>query len=282
MRVTEAKSEHYGYKWVDSHIHLDLYEEQERKALLREAFAAGMEAVVSVSMNLASSQANRELRLAYPEQIMPAYGFHPERPLPSAEEEEELFAWIRERHREGEPFAIGEVGLPYYTRTEAEAAGEAFDEAPYLRLLERFAALAAELERPIVLHAVYEDAAKACALLEKYGVRRAHFHWFKGPEETISRMASNGYFVSVTPDVAYEEEMTALVRRYPADRLMTETDGPWPFEGPYEGRLTSPVMAADVVLRIAELRGTLPAEEAARLLANAKAFYGIGAGRATS
>lgn len=273
--MTELKSEHGGMKWIDSHIHLDLYEEQEREPLLREAFAAGTEAVVAVSMNLASCRVNRGVWRADPDRVLPAYGFHPEQRLPSAEEEEELFAWIRERHREGEPFAIGEVGLPYYTRTEAEAAGEPFDEAPYVRLLERFTALAAELDRPIVLHAVYDDAAKACALLEKHGVRRAHFHWFKGPEETIRRMAANGYFVSVTPDVAYEEEIMALVRSYPAGLVMTETDGPWPFEGPYAGRRTSPVMAGDVAERIAALRGTPVAEEAARLLANAKAFYGI-------
>jgi len=263
------------YGWIDAHIHLDLYPEEERAPLLEEAFAAGMEAAVAVSMNLASSLANRELALRYPGRVLPAYGFHPEQPPPSAEEEEELFRWIRERHAAGEAFAVGEVGLPYYTRTEAEAAGEPFDEAPHVRLLDRFAALAAELDRPLVLHAVYEDAAKAFALVLKHGVRRAHFHWFKGPEGTVRRMIAAGCRISVTPDIAYEAEIRALAAAYPLELLMTETDGPWPFEGPYAGSRTTPLMAADAVRGIAAAKGLDEKEAAARLLAGAKAFYGL-------
>src|SRR5690606_31024487 len=118
------------------------------------------EAVVGVSMDLASCKVNRALAEAYGKRYMPAYGFHPEQPVPGAEEEAALFAWIRERHAAGERFAIGEVGLPYYARTDAEASGKPIDERGHLALLDKFAALAAELDRPIALHAVYEDADK--------------------------------------------------------------------------------------------------------------------------
>lgn len=262
---------------IDAHIHLDQYAVEERAGMLERAFAEGVAGVVAVSMHLASSKANREIAQRYAGRVHPAYGFHPEQPIPSAAEIDELFAWIRKRHAEGEPFAIGEVGLPYYTRTEEVAAreGAAFDEQPYLELLERFAALAAELDRPIVLHAVYEDAEKACDILEEYGVRKAHFHWFKGSADVISRMAASGYMVSVTPDVAYEEEIQRLVEQYPIGQLMVETDGPWPFEGPYAGCRTQPQMAADAAKHIACLK-QLPAPQAAELLlANTRRFYGM-------
>ncbi|MBD2871420.1 TatD family hydrolase [Paenibacillus arenilitoris] len=260
---------------IDAHVHIDLYAEEDRAGLLEDAFSRGVEAVVAVSMHLASSEANRALAQRFPGRVHPAYGFHPEQPIPPAEEIDRLFAWIRERHEAGERFAIGEVGLPYYTRTEAEAAGGRFDEEPYLELLDRFAALASELDRPIVLHAVYEDADKACDLLERNGVRRAHFHWFKGSESVMRRMARSGYMISVTPDVAYEDEIRPIAERYPLELMMVETDGPWPFEGPYAGRATRPEMAADAASRIAALRG-LPAEETGRrLLANTRRFYGM-------
>lgn len=264
------------YPCIDAHLHADLYPEPERTAMLEEAFASGgVEAAVAVSMHLASCIANRELSLRYPGRIHPAYGWHPEQEPPADEEFERLLDWIRDRHQAGERFAIGEVGLPYYMRTEAEAAGKRFDEEPYLVLLDRFAELAAELDRPLVLHAVYEDADKACRLLEKHGVRKAHFHWFKGSEASVSRMIEAGYCVSVTPDVAYEDEIVRLVRRYPMELLMTETDGPWPFEGPYAGRATRPQMAGDVAVRIARIKGMDEREAAARLLDNARRFYGI-------
>ena len=260
---------------IDAHIHVDLYKEERRDSLLEEAKRSGVEGVVAISMNLASSRATADLAKRHGHYIMPAYGYHPEQPIPSKEEEEQLFHWINERYESGEIFAIGEVGLPYYTRTEAEAAGKGFDEQPYIQLLERFIKLAAQWDRPIVLHAVYEDAGIACELLEKHSVKRAHFHWFKGDSAVIKRMVKAGYYVSITPDVQYEEEIRRLVRQYPIQLLMVETDGPWPFEERYNGRETIPAMASDAALCIAELKG-LPAEQTATvLLANTKRFYGI-------
>lgn len=260
---------------IDAHIHLDLYEPTELHPMLEEAFRSGVEAVVAVSMHLASCQANEELVLRYPGRVHPAYGFHPEQELPGEDERARLLNWIRVRHERGEAFAIGEVGLPYYMRTEREAAGESFDESPYLEWLETFVKLAAELDRPIVLHAVYEDADKACDLLQRHGVRRAHFHWFKGSAETIDRMVASGYYVSITPDVAYESEIIELVERYPLGQLMAETDGPWPFEGPYSGRKTIPEMARYAAADIARIKGMAAEEAGAILLRNTKTFYGI-------
>jgi Mg-dependent DNase len=264
-----------AFGWIDAHIHVDKYDAGERERLLAEAFAAGGVAVVGVSMNLESSRENRELALRHGGRYMPAYGHHPEIPPPEPDEEKELFAWIRRLHEAGEKFAIGEVGLPYYTRTEAEAAGRPFDERPHLALLDRFAALAAELDRPIVLHAVYEDAEKACDALERHGVKRAHFHWFKGPEPAIRRMIARGWHVSVAPDVVYEQEIQALVRAYPLELLMAETDGPWQHEGPFAGRPTTPAMVRDVIQAVAGLKGLGADETAAAMLEVTKRFYGI-------
>ncbi|CAM3946729.1 TatD family hydrolase [Paenibacillus alkaliterrae] len=264
-----------GASCMDAHLHVDLYPEAERGALLEGAFKNGVAAVVAVSMHLASSAVNRELSLRYPGRVHPAYGFHPEQPIPSEAEIDELLGWIRMRHDAGERFAIGEVGLPYYTRMEAEAKGERLDEAPYLVLLERFAALASEMDRPIVLHAVYEDADKACDILERHGVQRAHFHWFKGSAAVLPRMAESGYMISITPDVAYEEEIQRLVGHYPLSLMMVETDGPWPFEGPYAGESTRPAMAADAARHIAALKKQPAEQVACLLLANTRRFYGI-------
>ncbi|EFM13000.1 TatD-related deoxyribonuclease [Paenibacillus curdlanolyticus YK9] len=262
-----------NWSWMDAHIHWDRYEDEQRERMAAEAREAGCEGLVAVSMHLASSQANHAFALRAPEFVIPAYGFHPEQPAPSDDELMQLIAWIRERHQAGERFAIGEVGLPYYTRTEREAAGHAFDETPYLQMLEQFAALAAELDRTLVLHAVYEDAAKACELLDKHQVRRAHFHWFKGDAETIDRMIRTGRYISITPDVLYEEEIRELVRVYPLELMMAETDGPWPFEGPFQGMATAPVMVADVVREIALLKGVPVAEAASVLLRNTRELY---------
>jgi TatD DNase family protein len=258
---------------IDAHIHLDKYEPDIQHSMLSELEEYGIQGLVAVSMNLASCQENRELQRRFPRQVFPAYGFHPEQELIAGEELDQLFAWIRE-HRDG-MVAVGEVGLPYYERKQAEAAGRSFELAPYIRLLDRFIALAAELKKPVVLHAVYEDAKIACDLLEKHNVRNAHFHWFKGDEETVRRMAQSGYYVSFTPDIVYEAEIRALAEMYPLDQMMVETDGPWPFEGPFQGRQTHPRMISSVVGEIAGIKGISERAAAETILQNTKRFYQI-------
>lgn len=258
---------------IDAHIHLDTYKEHETQALLGSLKDAGVAAVIGVSMDLASSQANLRLAQAWPGQVYPAFGFHPEQPLPADREIDALFGWMAE-HAD-DMVAVGEVGLPYYSRLEAAEAGLPWDNGPYEALLERFVRFALDHDKPIVLHAVYEDANIACDLLEKHGVSRAHFHWFKGSADTVRRMADRGYYVSFTPDIAYEAEIQELARRYPTSQVMTETDGPWPFEGPFAGQMTHPRMTAEVASVWSSIRGVPLPEARALLHANACRFYGL-------
>lgn len=271
-------------KAIDAHIHLDKYDEPEafghqvssqmnKRAdqLVRELVGGPIEALIAVSMNQPSCLAVRRLQQQFPDQVFAAYGYHPEQELPSEIELNWIFDFIR-AHRQ-EIVAIGEVGLPYYKRREAEKEGRPFVIEPYSRLLEQFIELSKEVDKPLVLHAVYEDAERACDLLEKHQVSRAHFHWFKGSASTIARMIQNGYMVSITPDVLYEQEIQELLIQYPIELLMVETDGPWPFEGPYEGVPTHPQMILDVIERIAACKKRSIEETARILVENTKSFF---------
>ncbi|QDQ02877.1 TatD family deoxyribonuclease [Lysinibacillus fusiformis] len=247
---------------IDAHIHLDQYEEHEIPLLLEEA-----KHVIAVSTDLESCHKTFTLSRIY-SKVKAAYGFHPEQTLPSSEEEEVIFRWIR-LHAD-KMVAVGEVGLPYYLKQEKDV-----DYTPYISLLERFIVLAKELKKPIVLHAVYEDASITCDLLEKHGITNAHFHWFKGNEKVIQRMIHNGYFISITPDCTYETEIQQLIKLYPIELMMVETDGPWPFEGPFTNKRTTPQMMHRTIEIIASLKG-LPIQEAANIITqNTEAFYSL-------
>ncbi|QPQ37542.1 TatD family hydrolase [Lysinibacillus sp. JNUCC-52] len=247
---------------IDAHIHLDQYKEEEVPLLLDEA-----QYVIAVSTDLQSCEKTLKLSKTYAK-VKPAYGFHPEQSLPSDRDRKALFDWLQ--LHASDMIAVGEVGLPYYRRQEKE-----IDERPYIDLLEQFVKFAKEFHKPIVLHAVYEDALIACDLLERYGVTKAHFHWFKGSEEAIVRMIHNGYFISITPDCVYEAEIQALIKRYPLELMMVETDGPWPFEGHFDKKLTSPYMMSNTIEVIAMIKG-LTTQEAAKIVTeNTKKFYSL-------
>ena len=58
------------------------------------------------------------------------------------------------------------------------------------------------------------------APVESADLARVHadapgFDWFKGDVATVQRMAANGYYISFTPDIVYEEEIQALAAKAP-------------------------------------------------------------------
>ncbi|MEK4537804.1 TatD family hydrolase [Peribacillus sp. FSL K6-1552] len=255
-------------KIIDSHIHLDRYDESKQKQILTDMEKAQVESLLSVSMNLTSSIKNYQLSIK-DSRIKPAFGFHPEQSIPSEEEVNDLLSWMRE-HRHN-MFAVGEVGLPYYLRQE----NPSIDTSEYIEILDRFLAFAKEFEKPVILHAVYDDAPVVCDLLEKNQITKAHFHWFKGDIQTVERMVKNGYHISITPDVCYEEEIQELVSVYPLKQMMLETDGPWPFEGVFKEEWTHPGMMHDSARQIASIKN-LPIEIVYQTLyQNTKDFYHI-------
>ena len=237
---------------IDAHIHLDMYSEESAKSIIADLEASQVQGLIAVSRHLDSCKATKHIEITSSRScfcglwVSSRAGIANGRSIGG-------FNQLDDEHK-CEMIAVGEIGLPYYTRQEVESEGQVFDLAPYIQLLERFLRLAAEWDKPVVLHAVYEDAEIVCDLLAKHGLQRAHFHWFKGSNKTVERMMDAGYSISITPDVLYEEEIRTLVRNYPLELMMVETDGPWPFEGPFAGEETHPRMIHAVIEQIAELK----------------------------
>ncbi|TFB13118.1 TatD family deoxyribonuclease [Filobacillus milosensis] len=253
---------------VDTHIHLDMYTEEEKSKLLHELEPYKITNLISVSRNLESCRHNLEIA-KQDSRVKVALGYHPEQKIPDVEEVSDILTEIS--HHKDQIVAVGEVGLPYYLRKEDSSLSL----EPYLELLRVFLHKAKELELPVVLHAIYEDATIVCDLLESFSISEAHFHWFRGDEKTIERMINNGYMVSVTPDVVYEGEIQKLVKDYPLRQLMVETDGPWPFEGPFSGQMTHPKMMHESVCKIAEIKRCDIKDVYNNLYLNTKRFYNL-------
>jgi TatD DNase family protein len=148
--------------------------------------------------------------------------------------------------------AIAEVGLPWYTvreradRDRLITAGE-----PRLR---RFLQLARELDLAVVLHAPHDAAERALALLTAEGVARAVFHWHKATPDVTRAIVEQGYYISVTPETCYRQRDQELVAAVPLSHLVIETDGPWPYNGEFEGRPTEPTFLGPIVDAIAKIK----------------------------
>ncbi|KAB8139334.1 TatD family deoxyribonuclease [Gracilibacillus oryzae] len=253
---------------IDAHIHLDWYNEEEQAIILEDLEKRTIDGVIAVSSDLNSCNNVWKLHQACPH-VYPAFGWHPEQKLPS---EAELDAIEEMIHKHQDSLAaIGEVGLPYYMKKEDPF----LDVQPYTEILERFLSLAKKCDLPIVLHAIYEDAELVCDLLEKHQVTKAHFHWFKGSEKTIQRMIERKYMISVTPDCLYEQEIQRLIEQYPLELMMVETDGPWQFEGPFQGQMTHPKMMEQSLAQIARIKNMPFGTVSATIVKNTVTFYQV-------
>jgi TatD DNase family protein len=254
---------------IDSHIHLDADQYADVAGLIKRAREAGVTAAVVPGTAPASNRRVMELAGEHPGFVHPAIGFHPERLELTEADVETTLALIRQRSKS--ICAVGEVGLPYY----GDAARQPAVAARARALLARFAEAAAELDLPLILHCPHETASEALAIIRQAKARRAVFHWHKSDPATTQAIIEAGYFISITPEVVYRERDQALARMVPLSNLMVETDGPWPYRGPFEGRTTEPAMVADAVAAIASMKGVAVERVAEATTANAKSLFRI-------
>src|SRR5579859_153203 len=98
---------------ADSHVHLDRYTNAEVAALLRRARQAGVTRLLTVSVDLASSERAIQLAHQHPG-LYAAVGFHPtsiDTALRSSELAEHIRARLQALAQSPEVAAIGEAGI---------------------------------------------------------------------------------------------------------------------------------------------------------------------------
>ena len=120
---------------------------------------------------------------------------------------------------------------------------------------------------PVALHAIHEESKKVLSFLKKYSIQKAHFHWLKAPIEVIAEIVSEGYYVSVTPEVCYRERDQKLVMKVPVDQLLFETDGPWQHSGPFARKETSPLLLKEISRSVSNITN-IPLKDLNRKISN--------------
>ncbi|RAS81079.1 TatD family hydrolase [Priestia endophytica] len=235
---------------IDAHLHLAEYSNILERIKHWQDY--GITGVVAVSTDLASSYRILELKSRYPNFIIAAAGFHPEHPLPSSRDLHEWHDLID--HETSHFSAIGEVGMPQYR----EDAFHPYVKKQYEALFLEMVQTAKMYHLPLLLHAVHMGAPLVYRHLQAHKIKKAHFHWFKGDEQTMQHIINAGYYVSVTPEVCYRKRDQELVKRIPLSQLLLETDGPWPFQERFAHCETSPLLLPHVEKTVSSLKSIDP------------------------
>lgn len=232
---------------IDSHVNLHAPQfEGDRDEVIARARAAGIGLMVNISDKVSGFAAVRAL--ADQPDIWCTVGTHPheakENPHLSAAD---LLAYVDDPRVVG----IGETGLDFH-----------YDLSPrdvQAWVFRAHVAAARESGLPLVVHTREADEVMAQILEEEYaaGPFRMLMHCYTSGAGLAAKAAAMGAWFSVSGIATFKaaEDVRALVRDMPADRIIVETDCPYLAPVPHRGRRNEPAFLPHVLAKLAELRG---------------------------
>lgn len=260
---------------IDTHTHLQFGDfDRDREAALERAWEAGLEAVVVLGVDAASSEAAIALAEAHP-RLHAAVGCHPH---DAVRLDQEGWRRLQELTQHPRVVAVGEIGLDFYRNRSPRE--------DQVRVLEEELALAAERRLPVAVHC--RDAHDEMYPILKHWAGEARplfgedrslgvMHYFSGDRELARRYVEMGFLISIHTSVTYPQSgrLREVAAGLDVDSLVLETDSPYGAPQSQRGRRNEPAFVAETATCLAELRG-LPAETVARRTGeNAARLFGL-------
>jgi TatD DNase family protein len=256
----------------DTHAHLDQDEfDADRTAVIQRARQSGVELILAVGVDLASS--HNAVRLAEDNaDIFAAVGIHP-----NSAAEAQADDWERIVELAGHPrvVAIGETGLDRFR-----------DYAPFglqQEYLQRHLSLAIERDLPVVIHCrdASDDLMPMLRAVAKERALKGVMHAFSGDARIMHECVQLGLHVSFAGNVTYKnkkfQDLRHSAQTAPLERMLVETDSPYLVPEPLRGaqKRNEPAYIAHTAQYLAELRGMPLMELGQQTAANARRVFGI-------
>ena len=232
---------------IDSHVNLHAHQfDDDRDEVIARARAAGIALMVNISDKVSHFTAVRALA-DHPD-IWCTVGTHPH----EAKENPDLsVAELVALAADPRVVGIGETGLDFH-----------YDLSPrdiQAKVFRAHVAAARETGLPLVVHTREADALMGDILEEEYaqGPFKMLMHCYTSGPELAARAAALGAWFSVSGIATFKaaEDVRAVVRGMPADRIIVETDCPYLAPIPHRGRRNEPAYLPAVLAKLAEIRG---------------------------
>lgn len=237
---------------VDSHCHLDyLARNGDLAGVLARARGAGVSPLLTIGTKLREFDLVRSIAEANAD-VVCSVGIHPH----EAGNEDTDAARLVELARHPKVVGIGETGLDYFYDKSPRPA----QQASFRTHLK--AAQAAGL--PVIVHTRDADADTAEMLTQaaEQGPLTGVLHCFTSTAQLARHALGLGFYISISGIVTFKnaDELRAVVREVPLDRLLVETDSPFLAPIPMRGKTCEPAYVVHTAARVAELKGVSAAE----------------------
>jgi TatD DNase family protein len=233
---------------IDSHCHLNYLDDPDLR--LAQAREAGVGAFLCIGVDEAGIDDVLALAERH-DDVWASVGQHPD--VSDAE-----LDWLAPRLDHDAVVAVGETGLDYFHCKEPQQRSAQRD---------AFAAqlsLAARNDLPVIVHTREAETDTLRALRSEPEVIGV-LHCFTESWDMARQALDLGYYISISGIVTFRngENVRAVARRVPADRLLLETDAPWLAPVPHRGQRNEPKFLPATAEFLAALRG-VSAEALAR------------------
>jgi TatD DNase family protein len=258
-------------RFVDAHIHLaDSKYAQNVGEIVEDAKRLGVFALVANSMDLESSRQSLRLAEKYPDHVYAALGIHPwnTKQLQSNEVQNTVDLIFENGENRQRVVAVGEIGL------DSSYSGSGEPTEAQMQVFHKMLSAAEKISLPVIIHS-RGTTSQIVSLLPSYKIRKVLLHWFSQPHSLIPTIVDRDYYITEGPPSVFSNGIREVIRRIPLTNLMTETDGPVQFRGPFKGKLTTPSFIPTVVDAIAQLKGKEKIEVADQIFQNFVDFFGV-------
>jgi TatD DNase family protein len=241
---------------VDSHCHLEFPDfAPEIDAVVARACAAGVEVCLSIGTKLESFARVREIAGRF-DNVWCSVGIHPheaeKEPIDSGAP---LIALTHDPKVAG----IGETGLDYFYQHSPREA--------QIRNFRAHIEAARQTGLPLIVHTRDAEDDTIAILREEMaaGAFTGELHCFTGSKRLAEVALELGFFISASGIVTFKksDELRAVFKDIPLDRLLVETDSPYLAPLPYRGKRNEPAFVAHTAAALAALKG-VPLEELAQ------------------
>lgn len=232
---------------IDSHVNLHAPQfDADREAVIARAREAGVRLMVNISDRV--SHFDKVRAVADAADIWCTVGTHPH----EAKENPDLSAGtLVTLAADPRVVGIGETGLDFH-----------YDLSPrdiQARVFRVHVAAARETGLPLVVHTREADQVMGDILEEEYAKGPFHLlmHCYTSGAELARRTAALGAWFSVSGIATFKaaEDVRAIIRDMPADRIIVETDCPYLAPVPHRGRRNEPAYIPHILAKLAEIRG---------------------------
>jgi TatD DNase family protein len=242
---------------IDSHVNLHATQfDADRDAVIARAREAGVGLMVEISDKLSTFEATHALAMAHPD-IWCTVGAHPHEAKDHADMTANDLLALAARPR---VVGIGECGLDFhYDLSPREVQADVF---------RVHITAARESGLPLVVHTREADDVMAAILAEEQarGSFRFLMHCYTSGAELAESAAEMGGWFSVSGIATFKaaEDVRAVIRAMPADRIIVETDCPYLAPVPHRGRRNEPAYVGHVLQALADIRDWSREEAEAR------------------